>query len=47
MAEHNEIGLLLTASGYPDALDFSKAGIAATEYAAMTEVSHYFADVID
>lgn len=35
------------ASGYPDALDFSKAGIAATEYAAMTEISHYFTDVIN
>lgn len=34
------------ASGYPDALDFSKAGIAATEYAAMTEISLYFTDVI-
>ena len=34
------------ASGYPDALDFSKAGIAATEYAAMTEISHYFIDAI-
>ena len=34
------------ASGYPDALDFSKAGIAATEYAAMSEISHYFSDVI-
>jgi hypothetical protein len=34
------------ASGYPDALDFSKAGIAATEYAAMTEISHYFTDAI-
>ena len=34
------------ASGYPDALDFSKAGIAATEYAAMTEISHYLTDVI-
>jgi hypothetical protein len=35
------------ASGYPDALDFSKAGIAATEYAAMTEISHYLTDAID
>jgi hypothetical protein len=35
------------ASGYPDALDFSKAGIAATEYAAMSEISHYFTDAID
>jgi len=35
-----------TASGYPDALDFSKAGIAASEYAAMTELSHYLTDVI-
>ncbi len=34
------------ASGYPDALDFGKAGIAATEYAAMTEISHYFTDSI-
>lgn len=34
------------ASGYPDALNFSKAGIAATEYAAMTEISHYLSDVI-
>jgi hypothetical protein len=34
------------ASGYPDALDFSKAGIAATEYAAMTEINLYFTDVI-
>ncbi|MDP2879500.1 MAG: hypothetical protein Q8N74_08250 [Sulfuricella sp.] len=35
------------ASGYPDALDFSKAGIAATEYAAMTEISLYFNDALD
>lgn len=35
------------ASGYPDALDFSKTGITATEYAAMTEISHYFTDLID
>ncbi|MDO9063920.1 MAG: hypothetical protein Q7U25_01775 [Sulfuricella sp.] len=34
------------ASGYPDALNFNKAGIAATEYAAMTEINHYFTDVI-
>ncbi len=34
------------ASGYPDALDFSKAGIAATEYAAMTEINHYLSDFI-
>lgn len=34
------------ASGYPDALNFGKAGIAATEYAAMTEISHYLTDVI-
>lgn len=34
------------ASGYPEALDFSKAGIAATEYAAMTEINHYFTDAI-
>jgi len=34
------------ASGYPDALDFSKAGIAATEYAAMTEINLYFTDII-
>ena len=34
------------ASGYPDALDFSKTGITATEYAAMTELSHYFTDAI-
>jgi hypothetical protein len=35
------------ASGYPDALDFSKAGIAATEYAAMTEINLYFTNFID
>ena len=35
------------ASGYPDALDFSKAGIAATEYAAMTEISLYFAEIVN
>jgi len=35
------------ASGYPDALDFSKAGISATEYAAMTEINHYLTDIID
>ncbi|MBU1690742.1 MAG: hypothetical protein KJ958_04915 [Gammaproteobacteria bacterium] len=34
------------ASGYPDALDFSKAGIAASEYAAMTELSHYLTDTL-
>jgi len=34
------------ASGYPDALDFSKTGIAATEYAAMSEINHYLTDVI-
>lgn len=34
------------ASGYPDALDFGKAGIAATEYAAMTEINHYLTDFI-
>lgn len=34
------------ASGYPDALDFGKAGIAATEYAAMTEINLYFTDII-
>lgn len=34
------------ASGYPDALDFSKAGIAATEYAAMAEINLYFTDII-
>ena len=34
------------ASGFPDALDFRKAGIAATEYAAMTEVGNYLADLI-
>ncbi len=27
MAEHNEIALLLAASGDPDAPDFSKAGV--------------------
>jgi hypothetical protein len=35
------------ASGYPDALDFSKAGIAATEYAAMTEINLYFTDALN
>jgi len=34
------------ASGYPDALDFKKAGIAATEYAAMTEISRYLTDIV-
>lgn len=34
------------ASGYPDALDFSKAGIAPTEYAAMTEIQHYLTDAL-
>lgn len=38
--------LAQAASGYPDALDFSKAGIAATEYAAMTEINHYFSHAI-
>lgn len=33
------------ASGFPDALDFRKAGIPATEYAAMTEIDNYFADI--
>ncbi len=31
------------ASGFPDALDFRKAGIPAAEYAAMTEINHYLA----
>lgn len=34
------------ASGYPDALDFSKAGVAPTEYAAMTEIHHYLYDAL-
>lgn len=34
------------ASGYPDALDFSKAGITPTEYVAMTEIHHYFNDAL-
>ncbi|MEN6630171.1 MAG: hypothetical protein ABFC42_11030 [Sulfuricella sp.] len=37
--------LAQAASGFPDALDFKKAEIAATEYAAMTEISNYFADI--
>lgn len=36
--------LAQAASGFPDALDFRKAGIAPTEYAAMSEISNYFAD---
>lgn len=32
------------ASGFPEALDFRKAGISATEYAAMTDVSNYLSN---
>lgn len=32
------------ASGFPEALDFRKAGISATEYAAMTDVGNYLAN---
>ena len=39
--------LAQAASGYPDALDFNKAGIAITEYTAMTEIDHYFSDFTD
>ncbi|MDD5241917.1 MAG: hypothetical protein PHG47_09405 [Sulfuricella sp.] len=38
--------LAQAASGFPDALDFKKAGIAATEYAAMMEIGNYFADAV-
>lgn len=31
----------LAASGYPDALNFQKAGISAKEYAAMTDIGNY------
>lgn len=31
----------LAASGYPDALNFEKAGISSLEYAAMTDVSNF------
>lgn len=31
----------LAASGYPDALNFQKAGILVTEYAAMTDMENY------
>lgn len=32
------------ASGYPDALNFAKAGISPHEYAAMTEIKNYLMD---
>lgn len=32
------------ASGFPDALDFRKAGVSPAEYATMTEISAYLAD---
>ncbi len=32
------------ASGFPEALDFRKAGVSATEYAAMSEVSLYLSE---
>ena len=32
------------ASGFPEALDFRKAGISAAEYAAMSDVGNYLAD---
>lgn len=34
------------ASGFPDALDFRKAGISAAEYAAMTEISRYLTEAL-
>jgi hypothetical protein len=34
------------ASGFPDALDFRKAGISAAEYTAMTEISRYLTEAI-
>lgn len=34
----------LAASGYPDALDFRKAGVSAAEYAAMTEIATNLAE---
>lgn len=36
----------LAASGYPDALNFQKAGISATEYAAMTDISNCMNSVV-
>ncbi|MGE5027778.1 MAG: hypothetical protein ACM3JK_04825 [Betaproteobacteria bacterium] len=33
-----------SASGFPEALDFRKAGISTTEYAAMTDVGNYLAN---
>lgn len=35
----------LAASGYPDALNFGKAGISPHEYAAMTELRNYLMDI--
>ena len=32
----------LAASGYPDALNFKKAGISVKEYMAMTDINNYF-----
>ncbi len=32
------------ASGFPDALDFRKAGVSASEYAAMSEINVYLAE---
>ena len=34
------------ASGFPDALDFRKAGIAPAEYAAMTEINRYLTEAL-
>lgn len=35
----------LAASGYPDALNFQKAGISAKEYAAMTDTNKYIQNI--
>jgi hypothetical protein len=34
----------LAASGYPDALDFHKAGVSPLQYAAMSELRNYLMD---
>jgi len=34
------------ASGFPEAFDFGKAGVSATEYAAMSEINIYLTDLI-
>jgi hypothetical protein len=45
LAWHNEAkSRALAASGYPDALNFLKAGISPQEYAAMTDINHCLQD---